>query len=59
MSNLDKISIAFYTKINAVKNKEELQSVKTELFGKNGEITTQFKYLGSLDPVKEKNYHLN
>ena len=34
MSNLDKISIAFYTKINAVKNKEELQSVKTELFGK-------------------------
>jgi phenylalanyl-tRNA synthetase alpha chain len=54
MSNLDKISIAFYTKINAVKNKEELQSVKTELFGKNGEITTQFKYLGSLDPSKRK-----
>ena len=39
-----------------LKSKEELQNIKTEFFGKNGEITTQFKYLGSLDPDKRKEF---
>ena len=39
MSDLDKISSLFNAKIDSVKSKEELQNIKTEFFGKNGEIT--------------------
>ena len=45
MSDLDKISSLFNAKIDSVKSKEELQNIKTEFFGKNGHITTQFKSL--------------
>jgi phenylalanyl-tRNA synthetase alpha chain len=54
MSDLDKISSSFEEKINSVKSKEELQNLKTEFFGKNGEITKQFKSLGSIEAAKKK-----
>ena len=50
MSDLDKISSVFNAKIDAIKTKDDLQNIKTEFFGKNGQITLQFKSLGSLDP---------
>ena len=50
MSDLDKINSIFNAKIDNVKTKEDLQNIKTEFFGKNGQITKQFKTLGSLDP---------
>jgi len=53
MSDLDQINSSFSEKIKFVESKEELQNLKTEFFGKNGQITIQFKKLGSL-PVKEK-----
>jgi phenylalanyl-tRNA synthetase alpha chain len=59
MSDLDKISSLFNAKIDSVKSKEELQDIKTEFFGKNGQITTQFKNLGSLDPDKRKEFASN
>ena len=61
MSDLEKINSIFNAKINSVKTKEELQNLKTEIFGKNGQITKEFKTLGSLDPEKRKNFasHLN
>ena len=59
MSNLDKISSVFNAKINTVKTKEELQNIKTEFFGKNGQITSQFKSLGSLEPEKRKEFASN
>ena len=43
----------------AVKTKEDLQNIKTEFFGKNGQITKQFKTLGSLDPDKRKEFASN
>ena len=49
MSDLDKISSVFNAKINTVKTKDQLQNIKTEFFGKNGQITQQFKTLGNLD----------
>ena len=52
MSDLDKISSVFNAKIDTVKTKDDLQNIKTEFFGKNGQITLQFKSLGSLDPEK-------
>jgi phenylalanyl-tRNA synthetase alpha chain len=56
MSDLDKISSVFNAKIDSVKTKDDLQNIKTEFFGKNGQITQQFKSLGSLDPEKRKEF---
>ena len=59
MSDLDKINSIFNAKIDTVKNKEDLQNIKTEFFGKNGQITQQFKTLGSLEPDKRKKFASN
>ena len=59
MSDLDKISSVFNAKIDSVKTKDDLQNIKTEFFGKNGQITQQFKTLGSLDPEKRKAFASN
>ena len=56
MSDLDKINSIFNAKIDSVKTKEDLQNIKTEFFGKNGQITQQFKTLVSLDPEKRKEF---
>ena len=52
MSDLDKINSIFNAKIDSVKTKIDLQNIKTEFFGKNGQITQQFKKLGSMDQNK-------
>ena len=54
MSDLEKINSIFNAKIDTVKTKEDLQNIKTEFFGKNGQITKEFKNLGSLDPENRK-----
>ena len=59
MSELDKISSLFNARIDSVKSKEELQNIKTEFFGKNGQITSQFKNLSSLEPEKRKEFASN
>ena len=56
MSDLDKINSIFNAKIDSVKTQEELQIIKTEFFGKNGQITKQFKTLGTLDHEKRKSF---
>ena len=48
MSDLDNINSSFEQKIKSVKSKEELQILKTEYFGKSGQITNQFKNLGTI-----------
>ena len=59
MSDLNKINSIFNAKIDSVKTKEDLQSIKTEFFGKNGQITQQFKTLGTLEPDKRKDIAFN
>ena len=59
MSDLDKINSIFNAKIDSVKNKEDLQNLKTEFFGKNGQITQEFKTLGTLEPDKRKEFASN
>jgi len=59
MSDLDKISSLFNAKIDTVKTKDDLQIVKTEFFGKKGQITQQFKSLGSLESEKRKEFASN
>ncbi len=59
MNDLEKISSVFNAKIDSVKSKDDLQAIKTEFLGKNGQITLQFKSLGSLEPEKRKKFASN
>ena len=56
MSELDKINSIFDAKIDSIKSKDDLQNLKTEFFGKNGQITIQFKKLGNLDVDARKEF---
>ena len=56
MSDLDNINSSFENKINSIKSKEELQNLKTEFFGKSGQITNQFKNLGTITAEKRKEF---
>jgi phenylalanyl-tRNA synthetase alpha chain len=56
MSDLDNINSSFEKKIKSLKSKEELQSLKTEFFGKSGQITIQFKNLGTIPAEKRKEF---
>ena len=56
MSDLDKINSIFNAKIDSIKSKDALQNLKTEFFGKNGQITNQFKNLGSLSVEEKKEF---
>jgi phenylalanyl-tRNA synthetase alpha chain len=56
MSDLDNINSSFEKKIKSVKSKEELQNLKTEFFGKSGQITNQFKNLGIIAADKRKEF---
>ena len=56
MSDIEKINSIFNAKIDSIKSKDELQNLKTEFFGKNGQITNQFKNLGSLSVEKKKEF---
>ena len=56
MNDLDKINSSFNERIHSIKSKEDLQNLKTEFFGKNGQITNLFKNLGSLPVEKKKDF---
>tara|TARA_Y100001970_G_scaffold187641_1_gene228281 strand:- start:2392 stop:3459 length:1068 start_codon:yes stop_codon:yes gene_type:complete len=56
MTDLNKINSIFVEKLKTIKSKDELQHLKTEFFGKNGEITNQFKKLSSLKDEEKKNF---
>ena len=56
---MDKINSIFNARIDSVKTKDDLQNIKTEFFGKNGQITKQFKTLGSIEPEKRKDFASN
>ena len=55
MSDLNNILISFESKLSTIKNKDDLQNLKSEFFGKNGSISTQFKKMGSLSPEERRN----
>ena len=56
MNDLEKINSSFNERIHSIKSKEDLQNLKTEFFGKNGQITNLFKNLGSLPVEKKKDF---
>ena len=56
MSDLKKIKEEFLSKLKSKLNLPEVNQIKTDLFGKNGLITNQFKKIGSIPGSERKNY---
>ena len=49
-----------FKKLKKVNSKNDLQTLKSEYFGKNGIVTSEFKKMGSLFftfQLKGKNFH--
>ena len=54
MSDFEKLKDTLKNKLSEAKTSEEVDIVKTEIFGKNGLINSEFKKLGSLSPEEKK-----
>ena len=48
MSKLDNRKTEYISKIEKIKNPLDLDNIKTEIFGKNGFLTLEFKKLGKI-----------
>ena len=59
MSDIQSLRTEFTKKIKEKINKQELDSIKTELFGKNGKISSLFKNLGNLSADQKKEFASN
>ena len=56
MSEIKKIKEQYLSKLNEFLDQNKLNEIKTELFGKNGIISNQFKQLGSISEDKRKEF---
>jgi len=56
MENFNQIESGILNKIKNVSDRNTLDSVKTEIFGKKGIITELFRKIGSLDQSQRKEY---
>ena len=56
MSDIIKIKEIYSNKLNGDLNTEKINQIKTELFGKNGEISNAFKKLGSMSSDERKTF---
>jgi phenylalanyl-tRNA synthetase alpha chain len=56
MSEIKKIKEEYFLKLNEVLDQNKLNEIKTELFGKNGIISTKFKKLGSIAEDRRKEF---
>ena len=56
MENFNQIESNLLNKIKNISDRNALDSVKTEIFGKKGVITELFKKIGSLDQSQRKEY---
>ena len=56
MSDLKKIKDEFKNKLNQKLNLFEINTIKSDLFGKNGLISSQFKKIGSIAEEDKKKF---
>ena len=56
MSDLKNIQKKYSTKLNNKLSLDEINKIKTELFGKNGLISSQFKNIGSIPDTEKKKF---
>jgi phenylalanyl-tRNA synthetase alpha chain len=58
MSDLKKIKDEFLSKLNEKLNLIEINQIKSDLFGKNGLVSSQFKKIGTIVESEKKNLPL-
>ena len=56
MSDIKNIHNDYSSKLNKNLSLEEINQIKTELFGKNGLISSQFKNIGSIVEIDRKKF---
>ena len=56
MSDLKNIHKEYISKLSETLNEEQVNQIKSDLFGKNGLISSQFKKLGSLEENERKQF---
>jgi len=56
MSDIKNIRDQFVSKLKNELSLEEINSIKTELFGKNGQISSLFKTVGSIPESDRKSF---
>ena len=56
MSDLKNIKEKFITRLNENLNLDEINIIKSELFGKNGLISSHFKNIGSISEIDRKKF---
>ena len=56
MSDLKKLKDEFFSKLRGKLNLSEVNQIKSELFGKNGLISTQFKKIGTIAESEKKKF---
>ncbi len=56
MSDLNYIKKEFEEKLKKINSKNDLQTLKSEYFGKNGIVTSEFKKMGSLNENLRKDF---
>ena len=56
MSDIKNIKNEYLAKLNNNLSLEEINQIKTELFGKNGLISSQFKKIGSIPEIDKKKF---
>ena len=54
MSDFEKLKDQFKDKLAEAKNSQEVDIIRSQIFGKNGLINSEFKKLGSLSPEDKK-----
>ena len=56
MSDLKKIKDEFFTKLKGKLNLSEINQIKSDLFGKNGLVSSQFKKIGTIAESERKQF---
>ena len=56
MSEIEKIKNEYFSKINLANKLEKINQIKSELFGKNGVISNQFKILATKGHEDKKTF---
>jgi len=56
MSDLKKIKDEFITKLKRKLNLSEINQIRSDLFGKNGLVSSQFKKIGTIADSEKKNF---
>ena len=56
MSDLKKLKEEFFSKLNNKLNLSEINQIKSDLFGKNGLVSSQFKKIGTIAESERKKF---